>query len=412
MATLSTARLRESAVKEAIESVYSLDHWVEKNGWTGYDLHDIRGLRFFLRLRASKNQNLVFRRSREAIMLATDLFPMASRRLLRVPKQVNAKAMGLFAFAYLNLYQQLKVDSFLTKASECLKWLEENKSQGYAGCGWGYPSDWQSQVLIPRNTPSSVVSGICGDAFWNFYQFTGDEKYLRVCQDICDFMLNSLNIDHISDDVVCFSYTPVDNFHVHNANLFSAEFLVRVGKHINREDYYQYGIKAANYTLESQNEDGSFYYWALSDGDVYNIPEAVLKSIDHFHTGFVLRSLYSIYQNSGEKRVYDSLSRGYQFYRDNLFAGGEIPKWTPKSIYSINIHSCSEAIICMCTLSDIFPEALEYAQNAFLWTRKNMQDKDGHFYYLKTKYRIDKMAYLRWGQAWMMRALAGLLAKE
>jgi rhamnogalacturonyl hydrolase YesR len=180
---------------------------------------------------------------------------------------------------------------------------------------------------------------------------------------------------------------------------------------LEREDFYQYGIKAVNFTLEAQNEDGSFFYNDLTDGAVYNIPESSLKRIDHYHTGFVLRSLYSIYTTINEKRVYNALSLAYNFYRDNLFEDMKIPKWTPDNVYPVNIHSCAEAILCMSTLSDLFPDALEYAQNVFLWTRKKMQDKNGHFYYSKDKHRTNRMPYIRWGQAWMMRAMASLLSQ-
>ena len=64
----------------------------------------------------------------------------------------------------------------------------------------------------------------------------------------------------------------------------------------------------------------------------------------------------------------------------------------------------------MSTLSELFPDAYEFAQNAFLWTKNNMQDKDGHFYYRLTKRGLDKTAFIRWGQAWMMRALANLVS--
>jgi len=63
----------------------------------------------------------------------------------------------------------------------------------------------------------------------------------------------------------------------------------------------------------------------------------------------------------------------------------------------------------MSTVGDLFSDALEYAQNAFLWTRDNMQDKDGHFYYLKTEHRVNKVPYIRWGQAWIIRGLSELL---
>jgi rhamnogalacturonyl hydrolase YesR len=335
-------------------------------------------------------------------------FPKVSRKMLKIKQHVNAKAMGLFASGYLNLYQQLREESYLRKAYECIEWLKQNESQGYSGACWGHPFDWRSLIFIPRGTPSGTVAAICGDAFWNFYEFTNDKKYLDVCKSICQFFLSDLNIDNVDNDRICFSYTPLDRFHVHNANLLVAEFLIRIGKHIGREELCEQGIRALNYTLDAQNEDGSFYYWALSDRAAYNIPEATAKNIDHYHTGFVLRSLYSIYKNTKEQRVFDVLSKGYQFYQERLFEDKTIPKLKPDLTYPVNIHSCAEAILCMATLSEVFPEAEKYARSAFMWTRENMQDKDGHFFYLKTARTTDKMPYIRWGQAWMLEALAAL----
>ena len=392
-----------------IHSVEKLDNWIEKNGWAGYDPYDIKGHPWVLKPIRSQNQNQALRLIRWGLLSRIEVFPQASRKLLRIEKEINAKAMGLFASAYLSLSQQLKGDAYLQKAYDCLQWLKQNQSQDYAGGCWGYPFNWQTVVFIPKGTPSAVVSSICGDAFWDFYKFTGDKTYLGTCESICDFLINSLNIDFIGADQLCFSYTPTDRFHVHNANLFAAAFLIKVGKELDREEFYRHGIKALNYTLAAQNEDGSFYYWALSEKEVYNISEATLKTIDHYHTGFVLRSLYSIYETITEKRVFEALSNGYQFYRDNLFEDKTVPKMRPYSKYPINIHSCAEAILCMSKLSHVFPDALDYARNAFRWTKDNMQDKDGHFYYRRTEHRVDRIAYIRWGQAWMIRALANLL---
>jgi hypothetical protein len=403
-------KTKNNVAKQIMQSITRLDDWITVNGWAGYDPYDVRGHPWVLKLSCNRNQNRASRLVKGGILLSIEAFPQASRKLLRVKKDINAKAMGLFASAYLKLYEHVKEAAYFQKAYECLKWLEENKSEGYTGACWGYPFDWKTLVLVPKKTPSAVVSSICGDAFWDFYKFSDDKKYLSICEAICDFLINSLNIDHVDANEICFSYTPVDKFHVHNANLFAAALLIKVGKELHREEFYQAGINALNYTLRSQNEDGSFYYWALSQKETYNISEAVLKRIDHYHTGFVLRSLYSIYKRTGDKKVLESLSKGYQFYRDRLFEGKTVPKIRPDSIYPINIHSCAEAILCMSTLSDLFPNALEYAQNAFLWTRDNMQDKDGYFYYLRTNRRVNRMPYIRWGQAWMLRALASLLS--
>jgi len=344
--------MKDKIAEEVKESIRKLDARVEKNGWAGYDPYDIKRHPWLLKL-GSWNRALWLVRG--GLLLGIEAFPQASRKLLRVKKEINAKAMGLFASAYLNLYQCHGEGAYFQKARECLEWLEENRSQSCARDCWGYPFDWQSLILIPRNTPSAVVSSICGDAFWDFYKFTGDKKYLDVCQSICEFFINNLNIDCVDDDRLCFSYTPLDGFHVHNANLFAAAFLIKVGKELGQEDFYQYGIKALNYTINAQNEDGSFYYWAPSEK--YNISDSTLKTIDHYHTGFVLRSLHSIHQNTGEKRVLEALARGYQFYRDNLFEDKRIAKIRPQSTYPVNIHSCAEAIFCMSVLSDLFPDA-------------------------------------------------------
>jgi rhamnogalacturonyl hydrolase YesR len=202
-----------------------------------------------------------------------------------------------------------------------------------------------------------------------------------------------------------------------------------VGQELKREQFYQPGLKALNYTVEEQRKDGAFFYMASGDRKVYNVPLNSQEHIDHYHTGFVLRSLYSIYKITGEKMALNALTKGYRFYRDKLFENGTIPKLSPHSIYPVNIHSCSEAILCMSTLSDLFPDALDYARRAFRWTRDYMQDKDGHFYYRKSKFafipirlnqtikipcirwsQVIKIPYIRWGQAWMMRAMASLLS--
>lgn len=396
--------------EEITDSVAKLDRWIERNGWAGHDPYDIKGHPWILNLVRNRNQNRASRLIRGSLLLSVEVFPQAFRKLLRIKKETNAKAMGLFASAYLELYRQLKSDNFLHKAYECLKWLEQNRSRGYAGISWGLPFDWQSVIFIPKRTPVTSVTVICGDAFWDFYKFTGDRKYLSTCETICNFLINGLNIDYVNADEICFSYTPIDTFHIHNGNLFAAEFLIRVGKESNNEEFYEHGIKALNYSLNAQNKDGSFYYWALSEKDICNISDSTLKNIDHYHTGFVLRSLYSIYKRTGDKRVLEALSKGYQFYRDRLFEDKRVPKFKPDSTYPINIHSCAEAILCMSTLSDLFPDSLEYAQNVFLWTKENMQTREGWFIYMilnikGVRWKI-KFPYIRWGQAWMMRAIS------
>lgn len=381
-------------------SIQQLDVWLEKNGWAGYDPYDIKEVPFFIKQSSSSS---FFGKALRKGFCGIELFaPLFLRKLFNIEKTINAKAMGLFAEAYLNLYKVTQEESYLIKAKDALNWLNNNYSEGYSGICWGYPFDWQSKVFIPKGTPSSVVSSTVGKAFWGFYELTGDKKHLDVCKNVCEFFINDLNIDKINNERICFSYTPVDNFHVNNANLFVAEFLIRVGKKISNEKYINYGLKATNYTLNEQNDDGSIYYWGKDQ-------ENRLR-IDHYHSGFEIRSLYSIWKLTNNLDVYKALRYYYKFYLKNLFTDMKILKMTPKRKYPVNIHSCAEAILCNSMLTKDFPEGKKYLVNSLKWIIENMQTKEGWFIYMirnikGIRWKI-KIPYIRWGQAWMLRGLS------
>lgn len=388
-------------MKELIkESIYKLDKWIEKNGWAGYDPYDIQGLPLFL-----KKRPIFFEKIKQMVYKLDKIFPLFNRKIFKVEKKINAKAMGLFAEGYLNLFLALKDKKYFKKSKECLSWLENNYSKGYSGYCWGYPFDWQSKILIPKSTPCAVVSAICGNAFWRFYQYTREKKYLNICKSICKFFLEDLNIDKLSPNKICFSYTPIDHFHVHNANLFVAEFLIKIGKEIRNQNYVDFGLKAVNYTLSEQNENGSICYWGKDQESECHL--------DHYHSGFEIRSLYSIWKLTGEEEIYKALKKYYVFYLENFFENKTIPKITPTNTFPINIHSCAEAILCNTLLQNDFPEGQEYLKNTTEWIIKNMQTKEGWFIYcieniIGLRWKV-KIPYIRWGQAWMLNALSSAL---
>lgn len=392
-------------MKEKIrKSILKLDKWIEKNGWAGYDPYDIQELPLFL-----EKKPIFFRKiERKVISKIDGIYPLFIRKILGVRKKINAKAMGLFAQGYLNLFKTFKDKNYLDKAEQCFAWLKNNYSTGYSGYCWGYPFDWQSKMFIPKYTPSAVVSSVCGNAFWDFYQLEKEEKYLKICQSICKFFLTDLNIDQFGSDKICFSYTPIDNFHVHNANLFAAEFLIKVGKEVKSQKFIDYGLKAMNYAISEQNEDGSICYSGKGQEEICNL--------DHYHSGFEIRSLYSIWKLTGNEKVYKAISKYYRFYLNNFFESKTIPKIKPRKIYPINIHSCAEAILSNSLLSEDFPQAKEYLENASQWIIQNMQTRKGWFIFqIKKKQGIVlkiRIPYIRWGQAWMLNAFSHVLLKE
>ena len=308
--------------------------------------------------------------------------------------------MGLLATSYLSLYRSTNNDDYLLKAEGVLDWLYSNSNSSHEGHSWGYPFHWQSRVFFPRGTPSSVVTGTVGDAWLDHYLLTGCTKSLEVCHGIARFFLNCLNQHSKSDNQVCFSYTPLDNFRVHNASLFVANFLARLGEITDNEEFKKISTNAVHYTLSEQNLDGSFNYWG---GEVESI-------IDHYHTGFVSR-LDAIRKAVADDSFQNEINRGYQFYRKHLFNDEGIPKFTPDSLYPIDIHSCSEAILTLCQLEEI-PQEDPLLAKVIDFNSRNMLSNEG-YYFAEIRKRFwgeqkIKIPYMRWGQCWMLLSFARL----
>lgn len=399
-----------------LEAARALDQWVAGNGWEGFDPHDIRGTRPFLVL-LRPLRSVPAKVARRIVLtpllwLERD-FPLAARRLLGVHPTINAKGMALFAKAYLQLYTAFGEERHRQRAVECLEWLAANTSPGYDEPAWGYPFMWQSGVITPPGTPASVVTSAVGDAFWTAHTVLGEPRYLETCAGICRGFLRYLNRDEMSDGTICFSYTPIDDFHVHNANLLVAEFLTRMGSATGHGAWIDLGVRAGRYALKEQNPEGSLHYWGRVQD--YQCPGC----IDHYHSGFEIRCLYGIARNTGRGDFRDAALRYYDFYLQHLLLhrdGVVMPKMTPESVYPVNIHSCAESILLAATLYHERPEARELMRPLAHWAIENMQTAAGSFAYMRRRAFgrdvVHDVPYLRWGQAWMLLALSQYLLCE
>ena len=385
------------SLNDVIMVTTELDSWVTSHNWTGYDPYDIKGTRFHLHL--AQGQSFPRKVVRKIFNIFCERLPRMTRKAFKIKPVVNSKAMGLFMAAYAILYSVHHKIEYREKAIQCAEWLLRNASSGYSGLCWGYPFDWQSKVFIPKGTPSSVVSAVVGDGFWHLAIITGKKEYYDVCKSICNFFLKDLNIDNITKEIICFSYTPIDDFHVHNANLFVAEFLARVGQKFEIRDYIETSIKAGNYALQEQQDDGSLFYWGLQS-------HYCIYHRDCYHSGFEIRALWGLWKATGDKRFYE-----LKFFYDSYIKGnGEV--WlTPDQKYPADIHACAEAILCPAALYELDKERFNANwPRVFKWIINTMRNHDGSFGYRNFKNRrIDRTPYIRWGQAWIMRALSELI---
>ena len=396
-----------SQVEFITQCIKRLDEWVQDNGWGGYDPYDVKGTPIIIDIARSKS---IKRMYRLLLLVFVQLFPRGSRRLFKVRKAVNAKAMALFARGYFNMYRYLKKDAYLEKAITCLRWLMENPRKGHSGYCWGYPFDWWSggRVLFPAGTPSSVLSSIAGHAFLDGYDILKEESYLKVAESICSFIVNDLN-QKVSNGNICFSYTPLDDYEVHNANLWCASLLSRVAFHGKRPLFRKLAPKAVKFTVSEQREDGAWYYWSTRYAHKKGIENEF--TIDNYHTGFLIECLMDCDRYIPFLNVKENIKKGADFYVENFILKEGIPKLSPDKVYPIDVHGCAQTIITLTKLSEMNREYLDVGKKVTLWTIRNMQDKSGFFIYRIYRWRVDKTPYIRWGEAWMLKALSDILCQ-
>ncbi len=172
-----------------LESARRLDAWVCKNGWSGYDPYDIQGTKPYmvlLNVKRTLTGRMLRRLTLGPLLLGEAVFPTSFRSLFRVNPMVNAKGMALFGRGYLQLFETTGERQYRDRAIECLEWLKENRNSAFLEPCWGYPFNWHSGVIVPANTPASVVTAAVCDAFWTAWKALGSKESLDTCVGACE----------------------------------------------------------------------------------------------------------------------------------------------------------------------------------------------------------------------------------
>jgi len=365
---------------------------IERNKYLGYDPYDglnspiLRFLCFGIPQLRLCAQQFIKR------------LPINFRWLLGIKKGINPKGMGLIAMGYLNLYENTKENKYSEKAKAVLNWLKENPAKGYSGYCWGYNFDWQSRAFfLPAGTPTIVNTSFIGRTFVKAYEIFKDKRYLDIARSSCDFILKDLNRFEDGDSL-CFSYSPLDHYFVHNATALGSALLAMVYEKTKEEILLENSRKSLKYVAKHQQKDGSWYY-----GEDRT---ARKTGIDNFHTGFVLESFKIYASATGDHSFDENIKKGLEFYQRNFFLPDGAPKYFYNKIYPHDIHSACQAIITLIQLKE-YGSDIELCKRVYDWMIKNMWDeKKGYFYYQKGKFFTNKIPYLRWSQAWAFCALS------
>jgi hypothetical protein len=398
-------------IEEIRNVLFNLENNVARLDYEGYDPYDIKGHPFFMWAIGLPRTPFFLNILRKVILgplvIGESLFPRFSRFLFNVKPTRNAKGIALFAKGYLNLYRISGEKVWLDKALKLSEWLLENRSEGYKYYCWGYPFAWNNSSKLPAFTPAVVVTAAVFDVLWHLGIETKEEKYFTICASITNFFIEDLNKTVIDENTLCFSYTPLDSLMVHNVNLMVADCLLQIGFKNSNAEIIDIGLKAANYALKEQNKDGSLYY----HGSALNHLDP--NRIDHYHSGFEIRSLIKIWLSTSDQRFFEAAKSYYNFYLNNLVnydIEKVLPNMYPKVLYPIDIHSCAESIILNSIFTNYDQRAISLLSRLLPSVIFKMLRRDGFFKYRITRYRSFKVVsgipYMRWGQAWMFLSLS------
>ena len=325
--------------------------------------------------------------------------PWNARRLLRVPKTQNPKALALFVRSALTLSRcGLIGDNDLVPA--LIKKLEELRSPSPSEWCWGYSFPWQTRtVVVPRGAANLVCTVFVANALLDVYENSGNARLLEMATSSCDYILRDLYwID--GNDVASLAYPlPTSRARVHNANLLGAALLTRVARLSGSQQYIEPALKVARYSAGAQQPDGSWHY-----GDM-----ATQRWVDNFHTGYNLEALRSIGENVATTEFDARIRSGLGFFREHFIRKDGAPRYFHDRTFPIDIHCVSQSIITLAEFRYLDEGSLDEAYRVFVWAKNHMLDPEGFFYYRVLRLGRIKTSYMRWSQAWMLIALSTLL---
>ena len=402
-------------MKSLIDSFIRLKSYCETEDYKGWDPYD--GLK-------SKVANTLLPLKHSAILRLCIIqgfkrCPVNLRRIAMVPKEHNAKGIGLFLQGYCNLYKVIEkkgvafkelgtTDEVLRKIRYLADLLLQMRSDKmfpgkFHGACWGYNFDWQARrlFLFPAHTPTVVATNFCATALMEAYEITGDKNYLNVALSAAKFIIEDLHRSEYKDGFL-FSYSKLPgNDTVFNASILGSRLLSYCYKYTGNETYKQLARKSIVACCAGQEEDGSWRYGMLP----------VQKWRDSFHTGYNLDGLIAYQENTGDNSFDENIAKGFDYYINHFFLDDGTPKYYDNQTYPIDIHCPGQLFVTLSRLHK-FGAFRQTAAKVLQWTIDNMQDPNGYFYYQLKPGMSSKIPYMRWSNAFMFSALSYYLLEE
>lgn len=391
-------------MQKVIDSFRLLREYCEREGFKGWDPYDGLNSKVFQALPFLKKSALC----RLVVIQGFKRSPINLRRIALVPKEYNAKGIGLFLSGYCNLYNAVKAnpnlanslgsaESLKTQINELAELLISLQSNGYSGACWGYNFDWQARrlFLFPKFTPTVVATNFCATALMESFEITGEKKYLEIALSAANFIINDLHRSNYKDGFL-FSYSPLQgNDTVFNASLLGSRLLSFCYKYTGNEEYRNLAEQSIKACCAGQKENGAWVYGMLP----------VQSWVDSFHTGYNLDALIAYQEQTADDKYNKFIEKSFEYYIQNFFEADGTPKYYDNRTYPIDIHCPGQLLVTLARLHKT-EEYKNIAEKVINWTIRNMQDKKGYFYYQLKPGVSSKISYMRWSNAFMFNALS------
>lgn len=393
-----------------LKTIHNLKQYCESEQFKGWDPYDGLNSRLLMSIPVFKNSSLY----RLVIIQFFKRCPINFRRIALVPKEYNAKGIGLLLQGYCNLLSAVNkrqslikefgnIDEIKSRIHHLATLLISLRSRGnYHGACWGYNFDWQARLsfLFPKYTPTVVVTCFCAKALISAYEATGEKEYLNVALSSAQFVINDLHRTE-SNGGFLFSYSPLKgNDTVYNASLLGSELLSYCYKYTREEKYKELARLSVIACCRGQQDNGAWVYGKLH----------VQNWVDSFHTGYNLVSLSTYQQFTGDTTFKNYISKGLNYYLNNFFETDGCPKYYDYKKYPIDIHCPAQLLVTLSELN-ILDENIGLANKVLNWTINNMKSPKGYFYYQIKPYLNSRISYMRWSNAFMFNALTYYLLK-
>lgn len=380
----------------------SLDDWIINHEYEGWDPFDALNSRF---LKDLKNPYI------RMILIQINKYSVINlRSLLSVDITKDPKGIFLIIQAYTKLYDVTKNEEYKDKIHKLLPIFESNSLKvTYKYDCWA--SHYFQHVGIDKSelAPNSPdIIGTCQAiiSLVKSYLLLKENALKEMAISATHFLFESF-LERAPDGYY-FKYTLSEQQKiVLNASAQALEAIAQVLTIYENDGFIEDCKKVVEMLINEQRSDGSWVYSKYSNGK-----ERI--QLD-FHQGYIIDGLLTIQsfiKMNDDKKLVSSIDKGIDFYKNKLFINDGRSYYRYPSFYPIDIHNQAQGIITFSKLGKLDPKYLEFAEKITSWTILNMQDPEGYFYYQKHRFFTNKIPYMRWGQAWMLLALATFLSES